>query len=128
MYRIEVARKDWPRTLDAFSAAHEGWLISLDLLGPAVGLGLHQEIRELPLRGVTAEIGGREPSITIAAARTDGEHITHLVRSPTRLRIDRTEDGDDVALRIESAEGTSAILRFKTAGSVDADRPREMRA
>jgi hypothetical protein len=34
MHTIEVPQKDWARTLDEFSAIHNGWLVSLDVMGP----------------------------------------------------------------------------------------------
>ena len=113
MRTIEVPQKEWARTLDEFSLIHEGWLVSLDVIGP--DLGAQPQIRDLPLRGVTAETGTRDPAITIAAAHADGEQVTHIIHMPTHVRIERTNDGADVALQIESAEGLAAILRFKTA-------------
>lgn len=112
MKTIELAPKDWGRALDEFSAIHEGWLASLDILDP--GLGAQPQIRDLPLRGITAEMSLRNPTITISAAREDGEFFTHSISSPTHVRIERTNEGADVALEVESAEGTTAILRFKT--------------
>lgn len=112
MRTVEIPQKDWVRTLNEFSAIHEGWLVSLDVLAPTVGV--RPQIRELPLRGVTAESGTHGSAIMIAAARADGEHITHIIHSPTHVRIERTDEGADVALEIESDEGTAAILRFKT--------------
>jgi Family of unknown function (DUF5335) len=111
MQTIEVPQKDWGRRLDEFSALHDGWLVSVDLMGPA--LGVQPQIRDLLLRGITAETDPRAPAITIAAARHDGEHITHIIHSPTRVRIERTNEGADAALQIESREGTAAILRFR---------------
>jgi hypothetical protein len=96
MPTIDVPQKDWTRTLDEFSALHDGWLVSLDVLGPT--LGAQPQIRELPLRGITAEIAARNPIIAIAASRSDGEHITHIIHSPTRLQIERTKEGADVAV------------------------------
>ena len=112
MRTVDVPPKDWTRTLDEFSAKHGGWLVSLDVLGAT--LGVQPQIRELPLRGVTAESGPLGAAITISAARADGEQITHLIPSPTHVRIERTNEGADVALQIESEEGLSAILRFTT--------------
>jgi len=111
MQTIEVPQKDWSRRLDEFSALHDGWLVSVDVMGPAVGV--QPQIRDLPLRGITAETGSRAPAITIAAARQDGEQITHIIHSPTRVRLERTNEGADAALQIESREGTAAILRFR---------------
>jgi hypothetical protein len=112
MRTIEVPQKDWTRTLDEFSAIHEGWLVSLDVMGPT--LGAQHQLRDLPLLGITAELGPREPAITIAAARADGEQFTHVIHAPTHVRIERTNDGADVALEVESSDGNAAILRFKT--------------
>ena len=114
MRTVEVPPKDWAHALNEFSTTHEGWLVSLDVLGPT--LGVQPQIRDLPLRGVTAESGSSGSAIMISAARADGEHITHVIPSPTHVRIERTNEGADVALEIESDEGTAAILRFKTAG------------
>ena len=113
MRTIEIPVGDWSRALDQFSTLHEGWLVSLDLVAPT--LGTQPEIRELPLVGVTAESNSLESIITIAAARRDGEHITHVVRSPRHVRIERTPEGADVALEVQSADGTAAILRFRVA-------------
>lgn len=112
MRTIDVPQKEWRRTLDQFSAAHDGWLISLDVLDSTVGV--QPQIRELPLRGITAESHGQDATITISAARADGEHFTHVIHTPTRLRVARTNEGADAGLEIESADGPAAILRFKT--------------
>ena len=112
MRTIEVPQKDWTRTLDEFSAIHDGWLVSLDVMGPT--LGVQHQLRDLPLLGITAEVRSREPAITISAARADGEHFTHVIHAPTHVRIERTNDGADVALEVESRDGNAAILRFNT--------------
>jgi len=110
MRTVEVPRNEWTHALDEFSTAHEGSLISLDVLGPT--LGVQPQIRELPLRGVTAEASPRGSAIMISAARSDGEHFTHVIPSPTHVRIERTNEGADLALQIESVEGLTVILRF----------------
>ena len=109
--RIEVPQKDWRRTLNEFSALHHGRPVPLDVVAPTMGVQPH--IRELPLRGVTAESGPRGAAILIFAARGDGEQITHVIPSPTHVRIGRTNEGADVALEIESDERLAAILRVK---------------
>lgn len=113
MQTIEIPQKEWTRALDEFSAVHDGWLVSLELLSP--DLGVQPQVRDLPLLGVTAEARGYAPVITISAARSDGELFTHLIEGPTHVRIERTDEGADAALQIESAEGTAAILRFRKA-------------
>lgn len=126
MRTVDVPPQEWARALDEFSATHAGSLVSLDVVDPTIGV--QPQIRELPLRGVTAESGPRGSTIMISAARLDGEHLTHLIVSPTHVRIARTNEGADVALEIESDEGLAAILRFRptvtSSPAADVRRPR----
>ena len=108
---IEIPRSEWTATLKQFSAVHDGWLVSLDVLGPA--FGAQHQIQNLPLLGVTADADSHGSAIVISAARRDGEQITHIVHAPTHVRIARTDEGADAALEIGSADG-DAIVRLKT--------------
>jgi hypothetical protein len=112
MHSTEIRRTDWPAALAEFSAAHEGWLVSLDILSGE--LGAQPEVEDLPLLGIAAEPENQGP-VTIALARSLDEHITHSIREPEHIWIERTDAGADAALQIESADGTKAIVRLKTA-------------
>ena len=111
MQTIEIRSDKWSQALSEFSAIHEGWLVSVDVLAPA--LGAQPEVHDLPLVGVVVEPrhGG---IVTIAAGRSGVGQMTHMVQSPARIWIERTDNGADVALQIESADGTKTIVRFKT--------------
>ncbi len=111
MQTVEVPREAWAQTLNEFTAIHEGWLVSLDVLGPTIGA--QPEINNLPLLGVSADRADHDGTIMISAARSAGEHITHTIHAATRVYIERREDGADVALQIESADGMKTILRFR---------------
>ena len=106
MLTVEVPQKDWFRTFDEFSANHQDAVFSLEVLAPAIGA--QEEIRELPLLGITAETDAREATITIAAALPDGGQITHVIHAPTHVRIERTNDGADVAVQVESGESVTS--------------------
>lgn len=110
MRTVKIPREAWAQTLKEFTAIHEGWLVSLDILGPEIGAQL--EINNLPLRAVSADLGD---DIVISAVPSVGEHITHTIHAATHVHIERREDGADVALQIESADGTKTILRFRAA-------------
>ena len=110
MRTVVIPRADWSAKLNEFSAVHDGWRISLDVLTPE--LGAQPEIADLPLRGVVAETGEHEPVITIAAGWRDAEQITHTIHTPTRVQIEQNDSGADVALAIESADHAKAILRI----------------
>lgn len=111
MQTIEVPRQDWTRTLNEFAAIHQGWLISLEVLSPE--MGAQREIHNLPLLGVSAEQIDGNGTITISAARSAGEHVSHTIHVPTRMHIERTDQGADVALQVESGDGVRTILRFR---------------
>jgi len=111
MRTVEIPRDAWTRTLNEFTAIHEGWLVSLDVLGSEIGA--QTEISNLPLLGVSADRIDDIGTITISAAHSAAEHVTHVIDSATRLYIERTEEGADAALAIESADGTTSILRFR---------------
>jgi hypothetical protein len=108
---IEIQRADWSQALNAFSATHEGWLFSLEILSPT--MGAQPEFIDLPLLGVTFEAGDGG-TITITAAQAAFTHVTHTIRAPSHVWIERTETGADAAVDVESPDGTKAILRFKT--------------
>jgi hypothetical protein len=43
-----------------------------------------------------------------------GEHVTHIIQSPTRVLLDKADMGANAALEIESADGTKTVLRFRS--------------
>jgi len=113
MQTVEVARRDWTRHLNEFTAIHEGWLISLDLLGPE--LGAQPEIENLPLLDVSANPSGAGDAVTVSVARSAADHFTHVIPAVARVWVERTDEGADAALQFESADGTHTILRLRTA-------------
>lgn len=111
MRTLEIPRADWTKALNNFSATHDGSLVSLDILSSTIGA--QPEITQLPLLGVSFEADD-DGTVIIAAARTSADHITHAIQAPNRIWIERTDAGADVAVQVESADGTKAVLRLKT--------------
>ena len=111
MQTVEIPREAWARRLNEFTTIHEGWLVSLDVLGAE--LGAQPEIDNLPLLGVSADRIDHDSTIVVSVARSASEHLTHIIEGVTRIYIERTDDGADAALLIESGDGTKTILRFR---------------
>ena len=98
--------------MDGFSRQHEGWLVTVEVLGSEVGAQV--EAQGLPLRGVTAELKGGEDTISITIGGKDAERVTHTITRPTHVRIEQAENGADMALQIESADGVATLVRFRS--------------
>ena len=115
MHTIEIPRREWTVRLDEFSRVHEGWPVSLDIVGSP--FGPQSEFRQMGLMGVTAEPrdGG---TILMTVAVPMGGCLTHTIHTPVRVFIEETDAGAEAALEIDSADGTKAILQFRTAPAV----------
>lgn len=124
MQTIDVPQREWPQMLADFSLAHDRWPISIEVLWP--DMGAQSQLIDLPLLGVTAELGVPEQLIVIAAGHDDGEYVSHVIHDPIRVLLARTDDGDDAALEIVSEGGAVNIVRLRAAAeleNVDEGRP-----
>ncbi len=108
----EVPRETWVQFLDGFSGRYEGWLVNVEVISRDVGAQIEAE--SLPLRGISADLRNQEDSISIILGKTPDQHITHTIRGVSHLRVKKNETGADEALQIESADGTTSLLRFRT--------------
>lgn len=108
----DIPIEDWNSFFAMFSRQHEGWRVTVEILGGYVGACL--EAREMPLVGVTAEVKGRNRIVAIILEGKDSEHLTHIVSDPKYVRLQQTEEGAHEALAIESADGATTLLRFRS--------------
>ena len=90
------------------------WLVSLDVLGPDIGA--QREVANLPLIGVSADRIDHGGAITVSVARSTIVHLAHIIHAVTRIYVERTDEGADEALQIESGDGTRTILRLSRPG------------
>jgi uncharacterized protein DUF5335 len=113
MRTLEIPRETWADRLNEFTNVHEGWLVSLETLGPDIGA--QPQIENLPLLGVACDRIDRDGTVAISVARSATEHFTHVIHEVTHIDIEQASDGADAALLVESADGTKAVLRFRAA-------------
>jgi hypothetical protein len=110
----EIARDQWTTFLNTFSQQHEGWLATLEVLGPDIGA--QPQVRDLPLEGITATSKDSSPqTIAISLGKTPEDHVTHTITEPTRLWLEQTALGANAALEIESVDDVKTLLRFRSA-------------
>ena len=109
----EIPREEWTDFFDGFSRRHEGWLVTVEVLG---SVGAQVEARELPLLGIASDRDGGNTISIIVSATPEGR-VTHIIGKPTHVRVEETEDGVDRALQIESKEGETTLVSFRSAVS-----------
>ena len=107
----EIVQSEWKAFFDSFSRQHEGWLVRLDVLGAEIGA--QHEVVESPLIGVTSDVP-TERTIHVLVGRGP-EHITHAIHDVVHVRLEQSDEGADAALQIESADGTTTLLQFRSA-------------
>ena len=100
----------WQDELDSFSRQHAGWLASVKTQPPDGQVAV--EVRDLPLQGVSP---GTPDSRDIAILVGDeGTHLSHDVRDPVVIKVDLTADRAARALIIESRDGTTTTIEFRS--------------
>jgi hypothetical protein len=113
MQTTEITRTDWPSFFDSFSRKHEGWLATLEILGPDIGAQVEE--RELAFEGITDESDeAHGNTIMIMTGGRAEDHVTHTITRPVEVSLEKTDEGADAALAIKSEDGITALLRFRS--------------
>ena len=111
---FEIRRDRWAEELDAFTATHEGSLVSIDVLGARIA---PSDIDQLSLLGVAVDRLNHDGTIAISVARSTADHVTHIIRPVTRFYLKRGYDGAKAGLLVVSADGTKALLQARATGT-----------
>lgn len=108
----DIARDQWVAFLDSFSRQHDRWLVTVEVLSPQAG---QQVVSfEQPLIGITAELAhSKDDMISILVGGRAESHLASVVRAPSRVRLEETEEGAHKALSITARDGTTTVLRFR---------------
>lgn len=102
-----IERKDWRGFFDTFSRAHDGWLVTLEVLDPELGDQI--EVENLPLRGITVNHDG---SLEITFERGQS-HVSHTLSAPTRVFAKQSGEDVDEVLEFEG-RGQTTLLLFRS--------------
>ena len=110
-----IERQDWRAFFDAFSRAHDGWLVTLEVLDPELGDQI--EIENLPLRGITMNRDG-SLEFTFDNGRN---HVSHTLNEPTRVFSKQSRQDVDEVLEFEGAQQTTLLLFRSPMASIEVD-------
>jgi hypothetical protein len=111
METVEILRNEWVPRLNEFTAMHDGWLVSIDVLG--ADIGAQPSIVNLPLIGVSADRSTRDRTVCVSVARSRVAHLTHIIPGVSHVFLTRLHNGADAAVEIVSRDGVRTILRCR---------------
>ena len=103
-----IPRAEWFTFFEGFTRQHSGWPTTLWLLSPRIGAQV--EARDLPLEEIVAD----PLAISICLGGMPGKNIEHPVATPISVWLEMTDEGTDAALGINSADGTTTLLEFRS--------------
>jgi hypothetical protein len=110
----EILAEQWPPFFDDITYLHHGERVNVETLGNG-DIGVTSHVRSLPLVGiVAAEPGaGTGEWIEIIAGDSAKTHATHSVANPAHVRLAEEDNGQAVAIQIESVKGLVTMVRFE---------------
>jgi hypothetical protein len=110
----EIERERWTHFLGDFTLLHHGAHVNVETMGEGVA-GVQSHLCDLPLVGIV----GADPEsrsgelIEIIAGDSPDTRATHAIPHPRRVVIAEEDDGQGVALQIDSDDGSITMLRFE---------------
>lgn len=112
MKTTDIPRPRWQTFLDEFSRIHLGQRVRLWAAGPTHGL--LREAVDLPLVGVCADRSAHGcDRIDVIVGDSPAAHVTRAVRCPCGVRVSTDDGGEDMALQIDSEDGSSTFLDLR---------------
>ena len=110
MQTREIPREQWIRYFDDFSKNHEGWIVTLEVLG--ADIGDQEEANNLPLVGISADVKARENRVEIIIGGRPDVDVTRFIERPKHIWVKEPRVPGDEAMEIESEDGIKTILNF----------------
>jgi hypothetical protein len=116
MQTREIPPNQWRQFFDDFSKRHDGWIVDLEVVGREIGD--QQEVNDLPLVGITADVKGSERRLEITAGKTTDSHVTHIIDRPRRVWVKQPGE----SIEIEAEDGTKTIVSFEQVAPEQTER------
>jgi hypothetical protein len=110
----EISVEQWPLFFNDMTQLHQGERIDVETFGDGED-GPTSHVRALPLAGIiTADAkGGAAEWIEIIAGDSANTHATHSIANPAHVRLAEEDNGQAVAIQIESSRGLITMVRFE---------------
>jgi Family of unknown function (DUF5335) len=110
MQTRDIPREQWIRFFDDFSKNHEGWIVTMEVLG--ADIGDQEEANNLPLVGISADVKAHENRVEIIVGGRPDVDLTRFIERPKHVWVKEPRLPGDEAMEIESEDGIKTILNF----------------
>jgi hypothetical protein len=117
---VEIPADQWTRFFDDFSKAHEGWIVTVEVVGRAIGS--QEAASGLPLVGLGADTKDGERRVEVMVGRHRGSHATRIIEKPRRVWLEQSDRPGYDAIAIAGDDGTKTIVRFQHVDPKRVDR------
>jgi hypothetical protein len=110
----EIDFDHWPPFFNDITNLHHGERVNVETIGEG-DIGVTSHVRALPLVGIVAADpkDGSGEWIEIIAGDSANTHATHSIPNPTHVRMAEEDNGQAVAIQIESSRGLITMVRFE---------------
>src|ERR1041385_6364408 len=112
----EILPDQWVEFFQTFTSDHDGSLVSVAVKGRqpkrARPNAEKREVRELPLRGIAADLKDKEHTVTVTVGTSSGKLLRHAVQTVSHVRVIQTEDGVQSGVQIVSSNGQKTTVKL----------------
>ena len=109
---VEIAHNQWRGYLDSFSREHMDWLVTVEVRSPEGRLII---VEQQPFKGVSLDRAEGVERAYVQVGDGAETHVTHMVERPVRVVFRQGPSGEHQGLEIGSANGTTTVIRFRSA-------------
>lgn len=112
----EIPKHQWFEFFDRFSAAHRGWLVTVEHWFLRYG---KIEATDLPLESVQIRLNRKRGTHEVSVQLSGSPAVEKSLQQPARVQVERTSAGADAALQVEAESGSTLVVKFRSPVSVD---------
>ena len=107
----EIPRDQWIKFFNEFSKQHEGWIVTMDVIGSDIGD--QEEAAGLPLVGISADLKDKANRIEIILGGRPDADLTRIVNNPKQVWFKDSEEVGDEAIEVESDDDVKTLFSVR---------------
>jgi len=110
----EISHDRWHPFFDDFTQLHHGEHVNVETMKEGM-LGVTRNMHDLPFVEIVsaAPLAQAGEWIEVIAGESADAQTIHSITKPAHVRLAEEDNGQAVALQIESAEGSVTMIRFE---------------